>query len=126
MRMKSVAGLICYVNDIDRTTKFYTDLGFVVKEQTVDKLSVALNWFWMDFHAQGAEENPEFQQEAKAEPKGAGLYIYVSVDDVDEFYQGLLDKGFRPSSEPRDWPWGNREFALRDPDGYKLIFFKRN
>lgn len=24
---------------------------------------------------------------------------------------------------PRDWPWGNREFVLKDPDGYKLVFW---
>lgn len=33
--------------------------------------------------------------------------------------------GMKPSSEPRDWPWGRREFVLRDPDGYKLVFFKK-
>ena len=54
------------------------------------------------------------------------MFVYISVDDVDEFYRGLAQKGLKPSSEPRDWPWGNREFVIRDPDGYKLVFFKRN
>ena len=55
--------------------------------------------------------------------KGAGLFLYFEVDDVDEYYEDLLSKGLKPSSEPRDWPWGNREFVIRDPDGYKLVFF---
>ena len=57
--------------------------------------------------------------------KGAGLYLYISVDNVDKFYKKLLSKKLNPSSAPRDWPWGNREFVIRDPDGYKLVFFKR-
>jgi len=57
--------------------------------------------------------------------KGAGLYLYISVDNVDKFYKKLLSKKLKPSSAPRDWPWGNREFVIRDPDGYKLVFFKR-
>jgi len=80
----------------------------------------------MDFHPQDKEDKPEFQREAVTEPKGAGLFLYIKVDDVDEFYQGVLAKGLKPSSEPRDWPWGNREFALRDPDGYKLVFFNKS
>jgi len=47
------------------------------------------------------------------------------VDDADASYQEVVAKGIKPSSEPRDWPWGNREFVVRDPDGYKLVFFQK-
>jgi catechol 2,3-dioxygenase-like lactoylglutathione lyase family enzyme len=126
MKLKSVSGLVLYVKDIEKTAKFYEALGFNSDEHTDDKLTVRLNWFWLYFHAQDKEDNEEFKEEATIEPKGGGLYIYISVEDVDEFYQGAIDKGLKPSSEPRDWPWGNREFAMRDPDGFKLVFFKRN
>ena len=125
MKPKSVSGLGFYVQDIARTAAFYEALGFRVGERRDDYLKVYLNWFWMQFKAESAESNPEFTKEAQAEPKGAGLYINIAVDDVDAFYQGVLAVGMKPSSEPRDWPWGNREFALRDPDGYKLIFFAK-
>ncbi|MEI9913419.1 MAG: VOC family protein [Candidatus Saccharibacteria bacterium] len=124
--MKSVSGFVCYVKDIDKTTDFYETLGFVFDKKEPDHASMHLNFFWMDFHPQDKEDKPEFQKEANLENKGAGMFVYISVDDVDEFYKELSDKGLKPSSEPRDWPWGNREFALRDPDGYKLVFFKRN
>ena len=75
--------------------------------------------------ASSKEEKSEFQEEANLPNKGAGLYLYISVGNVDEFYKGLVAKGLKPSSEPRDWSWGNREFAIRDPDGYKLVIFKR-
>lgn len=71
-----------------------------------------------------AKGNAEFEKDAFSEQKGAGLYIYINVDNIDGYYQGLVDKGYKPSSEPRDWPWGNREFVLRDPDRYKLCFYQ--
>ncbi len=126
MAMKSVSGIVHYVKDIAQTTNFYKQLGFIIETEQPDHLSIRLNWFWMDFHPQDKEDKPEFQKEANLDHKGAGLFVYISVDNVDQFYQELLNKGLHPSSEPRDWPWGNREFVLRDPDGYKLVFFKKN
>lgn len=123
--MKSVAGIVFYVKDTSKTADFYEKLGFTIDKREPDHLSVRLNWFWMDFHSQDKEDKPEFQKEATLEHKGAGLFLYISVDDVDEFYGGLIAKGLKPSSEPRDWPWGNREFIIHDPDGYKLVFFKK-
>jgi catechol 2,3-dioxygenase-like lactoylglutathione lyase family enzyme len=31
-----------------------------------------------------------------------------------------------PATEPRDWEWGNREFIIKDPDGYKLCFSQKS
>ncbi len=125
MKMKSVSGIVSYVKDIQKTAAFYEALGFIITKQEAGQLSIRLNWFWIDFIAGEEEEKVEFQAEAKSEHKGSGTYLYISVDDVDEFYKGVIEKGLKPSSEPRDWPWGNREFVLRDPDGYKLVFFKK-
>ena len=125
MKMKSVAGVVCYVKDLKKTAEFYKALGFTVTQNDEEKIAVRLNWFWLDFMPQDKESKDEFKREAQFPTKGAGQYLYISVEDVDEFYKGVLDKGLEPSSEPRDWPWGNREFVLRDPDGYKLVFFKR-
>ena len=125
MRIKSVSGLVCYVKDIKKTAAFYEALGFTIVKHEADHLSVRSNWFWIDFHAQDKEDKSEFQKEAKLGNRGSGLYIYLSVDNVDECYKELVAQGYKPSSEPRDWPWGNREFVIRDPDGYKLVIFKR-
>jgi catechol 2,3-dioxygenase-like lactoylglutathione lyase family enzyme len=125
MRMKSVAGIVSYVKDTSKTAEFYEKLGFIFTKREPDHVSIRLNWFWIDFHPQDKEDKPAFQKEATTDPKGAGTFLYISVDHVDEFYEGLLAKGLKPSSEPRDWPWGNREFIIRDPDGYKLVFFQK-
>ena len=125
MKLKSVSGLGLYVQDIARTAAFYEMLGFRMGERTDTNLKIYLNWFWMTFTAVSSEDKAAFQAEANAEPKGGGLYINIAVDNVDEVYNELVAGGHKPSSEPRDWPWGNREFVMRDPDGYKLVFFQK-
>lgn len=125
-KLKSISGIVAYVKDPAKTAKFYEDLKFIVYREEKERVSVRLNWFWIDFHLIAKEENTEFKKEANLEPKGAGEWLYVSVDNVDEFYAEITKKGLKASSEPRDWPWGNREFVLRDPDGYKLVFFQKS
>lgn len=124
MAIKSVSGFALYVQDVQRSVDFYHTLGFRLGEVTDTYARVYLNWFAIDFVAISSETKEEFLAEATAEPKGSGMYINISVDDVDATYEFVKEQGMVPSSEPRDWPSGNREFAMRDPDGYKLVFFK--
>lgn len=126
MKMKSISGMVCYVKDTSKTADFYEALGFQFTKREPDHISIRLNWFWIDFHPQDKEDKPEFQKEANLAVKGGGQFLYISVDNVDEFYKMLISKRLQPSSEPRDWPWGNREFVIRDPDGYKLVFFTKS
>jgi catechol 2,3-dioxygenase-like lactoylglutathione lyase family enzyme len=123
--MKSISGIVCYVKDTKQTAKFYKTLGFTFEKNEPNHISIRLNWFWIDFHPQDKKDIPTFQKEVNLSKKGAGLFLYISVANVDAFYQGLLKKGVKPASKPEDYPWGNREFLVRDPDGYKLVFFQR-
>ena len=125
MNLKSVSGVVCYVKNIPKTVQFYKTLGFTFKKEKPTHATAYSNWFWIDFLQSDKENKPGFKDEAKAKNKGAGQFIYLSVDDVDEAYKSLIEEGLKPSSEPKDWPWGNREFVIRDPDGYKLAIFKR-
>jgi predicted lactoylglutathione lyase len=117
MDLKSISGLTFFVKDIDETAEFYKTLGFKIEKHEKGYLLVRLNWFSMDFVAESGK--------GKAESKGAGLCINISVGDVDEFYKNILDKGLKPASEPADYPGGFRNFVIQDPDGYNLVMFKR-
>lgn len=125
MKIKSVAGIACYVKNLNKTTKFYETLGFETRKRDATRVSVYSNWFWIDLLAIAKEKRTEFAKEARLSRKGTGIFLYLSVEDVDEFHKELLVKKLKPSSEPQDQPWGNREFILHDPDGYKLVIFKR-
>ena len=124
-KLVSISGLTLYVKDLDITSDFYEKLGFRAGKRDEHSLTYYLNWFWIEFVLIAPAKGTIFEKEAFASPKGSGAYIAVSVDDVDEYYQKLISEGIKPSSEPRDWDWGRREFVLRDPDGYKLVFFKK-
>jgi predicted lactoylglutathione lyase len=118
MDLKSVSGLTFFVKDINKTAEFYKTLGFRIEKHEKDYLLVRLNWFSMDFVAEGVKA-------AKTGPKGAGVCINISVGDVDEFYKKALGKDLKPASEPADYPGGFRNFVIHDPDGYNLVMFKR-
>jgi len=129
MKIKSAAGITCYVKNLSKTAKFYETLGFEIKKSESDHVTVYSNWFWIDFLAIAKNEQAARYQTTKGADlsnKGAGMFLYLSVDNVDEFHKHLVSKGIKPSTKPQDQPWGNREFILRDPDGYNLVIFKRN
>lgn len=126
--MKSISGILCFASDLNKTAEFYESLGFEFKKRTQESAAAYLNWFWIEFVAQDKAEKSVFQKEIDidhANYNGAGLFVHISVENVDEFYKAALAKGLKPSSKPKNFPWGRREFVLRDPDGYKLVFFQK-
>lgn len=125
MKIKSVSGVTCFVKDLDRTAAFYESLGFDIKKRSEKHISAYSNWFWIDFILVEREERPSYIQEARASERGAGVLLYLSVDNVDETYQEMLTAGTKTAGEPHNSPYGNREFILYDPDGYRLAIFKR-
>lgn len=125
MKLKSAAGIVCYVQDVEATAQFYETLGFQFKTREPARVTAYLNWFWIDFLARDQERQLERKEEATSGNKGSDLLLYLSVEDVDEAYNELLEKGLKPSSEPRNRPGGIREFVLCDPDGYQLVIFRK-
>ncbi len=47
--------------------------------------------------------------------------VYLSVDDVEAFYERALVEGAEVIKAPRDEPWGRREMGLRTVDGHRLM-----
>jgi predicted enzyme related to lactoylglutathione lyase len=48
--------------------------------------------------------------------------IYVFVADVDELHRELQSRGAKVANEPRDYPYGMRDFDVHDLDGNALCF----
>ena len=53
-------------------------------------------------------------------PKGVHLFQWLK--DVDAYYQELVELGADVASEPRNQPYGIREFAVRDINGVTIVF----
>ncbi len=126
-KVEAVSGALCTVENLDRTVVFYEALGFDFKKRTNDYAIGYVNWFWIEFIPKDKVEKSTFEKHAGLEvaEKGAGILLHMSVDDIDEFYKEIIGVGVTPESEPRDFPWGRREFILTDPDGYKIVFFAK-
>lgn len=57
--------------------------------------------------------------------QGEGLWLAIEVDDVDKEYQRLQALGVSATVELRDEPWGDRHFALVDPNGIGVDIVQR-
>ncbi|MFT4015409.1 glyoxalase/bleomycin resistance/extradiol dioxygenase family protein [Terrimonas sp.] len=65
-----------------------------------------------------------FFEFAALDPKENYGQVYIRVDNIDSFYQLLLDKkvGIHPNGYLQIKPWGQKEFSLLDPDNNLLTF----
>lgn len=125
--LKAVNLIGLYVKDIDVSLSFYKELGFSVASNDGSVAEVKLGAMRIQFVAQetARDQDESFQKDAFGEPKGTGVYIHVEVDHIDDYYQQLTEANISPSTKPRDWPWGQREFVVRDPDRYKLVVYQK-
>ncbi len=50
--------------------------------------------------------------------------VYIRTDNIDEFYQTLLENKTRihPNGKLEIKPWGQKEFSILDPDNNLLTF----
>jgi uncharacterized glyoxalase superfamily protein PhnB len=48
-------------------------------------------------------------------------FAYLRVDDVDGYFARVKAAGGEPRSEPRDQPWGMREFGVKTPEGHRVM-----
>lgn len=117
-----ITNLLFWVNENRLSAKFYNKLGFDVVRNEEDHSIVRLHNF--EIMLVNMRDEDVFTHDAMTSVRGKGMYVYIRVEDVDAQYKELVERGFKPSTEPKDWPWGNREFILKDPDGYKLCFWQ--
>ena len=53
--------------------------------------------------------------------RGRGVHFFVGVEDVDQFYEDLIERGAYVQP-PLDEGWGGRFVTLEDPDKYRYFF----
>jgi hypothetical protein len=58
------------------------------------------------------------------DPKENYGQVYIRTDDIDKLYQSFLDNktSIHPNGHLETKPWGQKEFALLDPDNNLLTF----
>ncbi|KXX67105.1 glyoxalase [Flammeovirga sp. SJP92] len=113
--MKLNAGII--TEKLEETKQFYTEvLGFGVSFE---------NEFYLLLHTPDHTAETSFLKPKHPSQKpifqppfnGKGVYLTIEVEDVDKVYQALKEKGTAIEIEIRDEVWGDRHFAIIDPNG---------
>ena len=46
-----------------------------------------------------------------------GVYLTIEVENVDDYYHSLKEQGVPIAIDLREEPWGDRHFAIIDPNG---------
>ena len=46
-----------------------------------------------------------------------GVYLTIEVENVDDYYRSLKEQGVPIAIDLREEPWGDRHFAIIDPNG---------
>src|SRR5687767_928138 len=114
MKPKSVSALVYKVVDMEKTLAFYEGLGFRIADNDGQIAKAYLNWFSLEFHLAG-----DIDESLKDGPM-----VLVSVD-LDEFHKAAVAAGHTPVYGPEKIVKGRKEFALRDPNGYLMVFFEK-
>jgi uncharacterized glyoxalase superfamily protein PhnB len=108
------------VNDVEKSLAWYRDvLGFVVEdrwEQHGKLTGVQLGAGSVTFML-GQDD----WKKGRDRKKGEGFRLHcTTTQDVDALAERIEVRGGKLDQEPRDQPWGMRDFALTDPDGFKI------
>ncbi|MCX6319272.1 MAG: VOC family protein [Bacteroidetes bacterium] len=120
--MKLNAGIV--TEKLAETKSFYTKvLNFEITFE---------NEFYLLLHTPGKEAEISFllpnhpsQQPLFQKPfAGQGMYLTIEVEDVDKVYKEIKKKGIEIKIDIRNEPWGDRHFAIQDPNGIGIDIVK--
>jgi uncharacterized glyoxalase superfamily protein PhnB len=108
------------VNDLEKSLAWYRDvLGFVVEERWEQEgklMGVSLQAGSVGFMI-GQDD----WKKGRDRKKGEGFRLYcTTTQDVDVLAKRIVARGGKLDQAPHDQPWGTRDFALTDPDGFKI------
>ena len=122
IKMKMNAGIV--TTKLAESKAFYTRyLGFGVTFE---------NEFYLLLHTPNKQaeisfllpDHPSQQPLFHKAFQGQGVYLTIEVDDVDKLYKEMKQSGVSIKIDLRDEPWGDRHFAIQDPNGIGIDLVK--
>lgn len=120
--MKLNAGII--TEKLSENKKFYTEvLGFGVTFE---------NEFYLLLHSPSRSDEISFllpkhpsQQPLFHEAfNGRGIYLTIEVENIDRVFEEIKKKGVKIEIPIKNEPWGDRHFAIKDPNGIGIDIVK--
>ena len=109
------AATVLVVRDVLGSVEHFRDvLGFTVE------FTYGEPTFYAGVERDGVAIHLQAASETMRQPGHGGITIFVT--DVDALYRELTARGARTLNEPKDYPYGMRDFDVHDLDGNHLCF----
>lgn len=121
LRLRSTAPALT-ASDLQRSIAFYRDvLGFMAGEEW--RANGVLAGIELKAGAVSFMLSQDDFAKGRDRKKGVGLRLRCqTAQDLDRLAAQIKARGGVLDQEPQDMPWGERLFAISDPDGFKLSF----
>lgn len=113
--IKRINHITFAASDLKEITRFYEDVLGLKKTGEWSNYVI--------FDVGGVEL--AFEPGGKKGRKESAPDIFMLVDDVDDSYKKLSEKGVKFVSEPKDQYWGGRTATFLDPDENMFILVQR-
>lgn len=119
---ESLPAVFLITKDYEASCRFYTEtLGLKEASREKEHVRYDLGGTSLVIHAPiPDEEMRKWNLEPLREPRGSGVVVTLTPEDVDRAYDVLVEKGAETVFPPLDAPWGVRMFMLKDPNGFLI------
>ena len=117
------------VTNLDNSLKFYKTIGFKIEYERPENKFVFLSMGEIQFMIQEISEIDKWNIAPLSYPFGNGVNFQLEVENVQKIYDILKNNNYEIAYEIEE-NWyrqdnkllGNKEFLIKDPDGYLLRF----
>ena len=113
-------GLVAFahVADVERSIRFYADLGFRVGNSVMAEGGEKPTWAWLQ---SGEASLMIAQASAPIDAQQQAVLFYLYYDDIAQTRAALLTLGHDPGAIRYPFYMPGGECRLHDPDGYVLM-----
>jgi len=117
VKLDSLDYVILVVEDIDRSVDFYKNiLGLEVSHHAGEYVQMFTGTTRLGFYTREAMSHILNRKIVEPPENSFKFEIGFKVDNVDQVYEKLLDKGVKGAVSPTTRPWGQRTAYIYDPD----------
>ena len=107
-----------HVASVERSIRFYADLGFKVKNTVVPQGQSAPVWAWLESEKANLMVG---LADAPVDASQQAILFYLYFDDIKQTRGALVDLGHAPGEIAYPFYMPGGECRLEDPDGYVLM-----
>lgn len=117
------------VTNLKNSLNFYKTIGFKIEYERPENKFVFISLGEIQFMLQEITKNDKWTLSPLTYPFGNGINFQLEVNNLDQIYNNLKNNNYKIAFDIEtnwyrqdDKLLGNKEFLVKDPDGYLLRF----